>query len=334
MAVVTAPAPAQTKRAGSAKPGVRERIGRSWAKWWFAYAMLIPVAVVCGLLVFYPLAKGIWFAFTNADGTNTGIRATEGYDFVGLKNFVEVLSGERRTSTGESFYDVFVRTMVWTTTNVFFHFTIGLGLAILLNRPMRFRGVYRVLLLVPWAMPAYITASSWRFLFNTDSGPINAMLSVFGVEPISWLGGPISAMVAVIMVNVWLGIPFMMVALLGGLQAIPKELYEAADVDGATKLQQFWRITLPMLRPVASTVILLGFIWTFNMFVIIFLVTQGGPAGATQILVTFAYTAAFVEPTRQYAIASTYGVIILSLLLVFASAYQQYLKRQGESAWA
>ncbi len=329
MTVTTTP-PAES----AYRPSVSERISNSWARWWFAYAMLVPVVLILAVLVFYPLLRGVWYSFTDADATNIGdVRNDPSYDFIGFRNYGAVLSGEETTATGLTFWDVLRFTVVWTGVNVFFHYTIGLGLAMLLNRPMRSRSFYRILLLIPWAMPAYITAASWRFLFNEQAGPLNAMLSIVGIDPVPWLGDNTWARISVIMVNVWLGVPFMMVALLGGLQGIPRELYEAAEVDGATKWQQFRKITLPMLRPVSSTVILLGIIWTFNMFAVIYLLTGGGPADATQILVTFSYTAAFVDPQREFALASTYGVIILSILLVFATAYQRYLRRNGEGAW-
>lgn len=318
--------PAWRRRAAAA--------GESWNRWWFAYAMLVPVLVVIALIVFYPLGRGIWLTLTNANAANIGdFRRPATYDFVGLRNYIEVLSGQRRTATGQSFWTVGGRTVVWTAVNVFFHYTIGLALAVVLNRPLRFRALYRILLLIPWALPAYITASSWRFLFNEQAGPFNLILATLGLDPVAWLGNPTMALASVIAVNVWLGVPFMIVALLGGLQSIPGDLYEAAEVDGASPWQRFRHITMPLLRPISATVILLGVIWTFNMFVIIFLITQGGPAGKTEILVTFAFNEAFTNPTRQFALASTYGVLILSILLVFASAYQRVLRRSGENPW-
>jgi arabinogalactan oligomer/maltooligosaccharide transport system permease protein len=317
------------------RPGFFRRFRSSWARWWFAYAMLIPVVVVIAILVLWPLAQGFWLTFTDANAKNIGdVRNDPSYDFVGLQNYWDILSGQRKNAVGQSFWTVFVRTVIWTATNIFFHYTIGLGLAIVLNRKMKGRSLYRIILLIPWAMPAYITASSWRFLFNETAGPINIGLSIFGIPAVPWLGTPTTAFIAVIMVNVWLGVPFMMVALLGGLQGIPDELYEAADIDGASAWQKFHLVTLPLLRPVSSTVILLGTIWTFNMFVIIFLVTAGGPASSTEILVTFAYNEAFTVPARNFAIASTYGIIILSILVVFSWVYRRIVERQGDSVWS
>lgn len=307
-------------------PSLSRRIRRGWDRWWFAYAMLLPVVVVMGVLVFYPLARGIAFSFTNADRyTIGGQDIPSSYAYTGLENY-EALDDD------PNFWSVLSFTGVWTFVNVFFHFTIGLALAVMLNRTLRFRGMYRMLLLVPWAVPTFITALGWRYLFNVPYGFFDQVLRAVGIDGPAWLGDPTWAKVSVIAVNVWLGIPFMMVALLGGLQAIDKDLLDAASVDGASNLRRFWDVTLPGLRPVAATVILLGIIWTFNMFNPIFLITQGGPADSTQILVTYAYR--YFLDYQLYGMAAAYGVLILSILLVFASVYRWSVKRMGEETWA
>ena len=160
---------------------------------------------------------------------------------------------------------------------VVLHYAIGLGLAVMLNRKFRGRGIYRVLLIVPWAVPAFVSAFAWKFMFNQHFGLVNGALGTSASSrwPGSTTGGP--SLFTAIVTNVWLGVPFMMVALLGGLQSITADLYEAAEIDGATPWQRFLNVTLPGLRPVSATVILLGTIWTFNMFPIIFLVTGGSP---------------------------------------------------------
>ena len=167
----------------------------------------------------------------------------------------------------------------------------------------------------------FISAFAWRFIYNNPYGFLDQFLQKLGWhDPPAFLGDPTWAKVAVITTNVWLGVPFMMVALLGGLQAIDTDLLDAALVDGANVFRRFWDVTLPGLRPVAATVILLGLIWTFNMFNIIFLITGGGPANATQIFPTFAYRAAFTD--YLYGQAAAWGVIILSMLLVFGTGYR------------
>jgi arabinogalactan oligomer/maltooligosaccharide transport system permease protein len=319
----------------STSPG---RLRRGFDKHWYAYAMVIPTVLVLGVLVLYPLVQGVYQSFTNLNeanakseictkvlgGAETCKPNPKAAEFVGIDNYVDVLSG----NVGH-FWLQFTNTLVWTFACVLFHYGLGLGLAVLLNRKVRGRSIYRVLLIVPWAVPAFISAFAWRFLFDQKFGLINASLSAVGIDPVAWFDHRWTALFTAIVTNIWLGVPFMMVALLGGLQSIPSDLYEAAEMDGTTAWQRFRHVTLPGLRPVSSTVILLGTIWTFNMFPIIFFVTRGQPAGQTEILVTGAFRAAF-EGIRNYSLAATYGVLILSMLVVFASVYRRVLKTQGD----
>jgi arabinogalactan oligomer/maltooligosaccharide transport system permease protein len=286
--------------------------------------MVAPVVIVLGVLIFYPLVRGIVLSLTNATTRNIGnprFGRPGTYHSVGLDNYTNILSNQ-----DGQFYKVLVRTVIWTGSCVVMHYLIGLTLAVMLNRELRGRTVYRVLLILPWAVPPFVSAFAWRFLYNQDGGLINTALGWIGVGPVSWLGQSNLILVAVILVNIWLGIPFMMVALLGGLQSIPLELYEAAEVDGATPWQRFVNVTLPGLRSVSATVILLGTIWTFNMFPVIYLVA-GRSNEYAQILVTFSYNLFY---NGQLARSATYGVIILSLLIVFASVYRRLLRKQGE----
>jgi arabinogalactan oligomer/maltooligosaccharide transport system permease protein len=315
------------------RPDRPRRVRNALSRHWYAWAMVAPVVAVLAVLVIYPLVRGLYLSLTNANEANIGhdigvnhIPST--YHFVGFSNYINILSGNDGT-----FYSRLVWTLIWTGSCVFFHYTIGLGLATLLNRPMRFRAVYRMLLILPWAVPAFVSAFAWRLILNGQAGAVDAVLTKLGLPGVDWLGQPLPAKVSVITVNVWLGVPFMMVAILGGLQAIPRELHEAAEVDGATAWQRFRHVTLPGLRPVSGTIILLGIIWTFNQFAVIFLVTAGGPGGATDILVTQAYNEAF-NGVQKFAAASTYGAIILSMLLIFATVYRRVLRGQPAEAGA
>ncbi|MGP3979508.1 carbohydrate ABC transporter permease [Streptomyces sp. KR80] len=309
------------------RPGLLTRARRSYRSHWYAWAMVLPVVVVLAVLVGYPLGRGIFLSFTDANEANIGrvigdfeVPAT--YKFIGLDNYWNILSGREG-----SFYPRLTWTVIWTASCVFLHYTIGLGLAMLLNRPVRGRSLYRVLLILPWAVPAFVAAFAWKLMYNTDNGVLNALLGKVGIGAVDWLGDPTIQKISVIAVNTWLGVPFMMVAILGGLQAIPRELHEAAEMDGASPWQRFRNVTLPGLRPVSSTIILLGTIWTFNMFPIIYLVI--GQAGGTEseILVTYAYRLAF-QGVRDYAASASYGIVILSLLLVFSVFYRKLLTRQ------
>ena len=302
-------------------------IKRGFSRWWFAYVMLLPVAIVMAALVFYPLVRGIMLSFTNADRFTLGNKFIPStYHYIGIRNYTDIL-------TSSEFRRVALFTVIWTFVNVFFHFTIGLVLALTLNRQLRFRGLYRILLMVPWAVPTFISAFAWRFMYNNPYGFFDQLLLKLGWDnPPAFLGDPNWAKFAVILTNVWIGVPFMMTALLGGLQAIDSELVDASAVDGASAWRRFWDVTMPGLRPVAATVVLLGLIWTFNMFNIIFLITAGGPANSTQIFATFAYRSAFTD--YLFGQAAAWGVILLSMLLVFGTTYRWAVARSGEDTWA
>lgn len=286
-----------------------------------AYFFILPAMIIMLILVFLPLAQGIYFSFTNMDQYNMGNKfVTASYEFVGLDNYIAVFTGSGLTE----FLGVLKQTLIWTFVNVFFHAVIGLSLALLLNRHIRGRVAYRMLLLIPWAVPSFISAFAWRWMFNGEYGFLNITLQKLGLTGIPWLSDPFWAMTAVIITNVWLGFPFMMVTFLGGLQSIPRDLYEAAYVDGASRIQQFFFITLPQLKSTIFTATLLGVIWTFNLFAVIYLITEGGPFNSTEILVTYAYDKAF--SAWRLGEATTYGVIILSLLIAFSSFYSKVMK--------
>ncbi|MFG1705753.1 carbohydrate ABC transporter permease [Nonomuraea sp. M3C6] len=328
MAVSTgrARAAGQTARGRSRRHDRPGRLRRALSTHWYAWAMIAPVVVVMLVLIGWPLARGVYLSLTDATEANIGrtigvnvIPAT--YEFVGLDNYLRIL-------TSSLFWDKLLWTVVWTVVCVGLHYGIGLGLAVMLNRRLRLRSLYRVLLILPWAVPAFVAAFIWRYLYNSDYGVINGFLKMAGLSGVGWLDDPTTAKIAVIAVNVWIGVPFMMIAMLGGLQSIPAELYEAAEVDGASAWQRFRAITLPGLRQVSSTVILLGTIWTFNMFPIIFLVTRGGPGSETEILVTYAFREAFTG-IRDYAGSAAWGVIILLMLVVLAIGYRRTLRSQG-----
>lgn len=286
---------------------------------WVAYAFLAPVIVVMAVIVLYPLIASVWSSFTDLSRSNSATVFKPASDrFIGLDNYVTILASEE-------FRGRMGWTVIWTAVNVFFHFTFGLGLALLLNQRFRGRTVYRLILMLPWAVPAFISAVSWRYIFNGEYGVLNLFLAGVGIEGPNWLSDPFWAYVAPIIVNVWLGVPFMMVALLGGMQSIPADLYEAARVDGASRRQQFWNVTVPQLRSVSVAVTMLGVIWTFNLFVVIFLTTGGGPGGRTDILVTESFN---LFQAGQYAQAATYSVLILSLLLVFVTIYGRIFRTE------
>ena len=272
-----------------------------------AYAYIGPAMLAIGLLVFVPFVVGLGLGF---------FRYYQGeYFYVGGENFVDILSSREYAITDSfSFYYKLFITVLWTGLNVFIHLAVGLGLALLLKDPLlKLRGLYRVLLIIPWAIPNYITAIIWRGMFDADDGVINHLL---GMEGFSWWQSTGTAFLANLVTNCWLGFPFMMVISLGALQSIPQDLYEAADVDGATRWQKFRRITLPLLKPALFPAIIMGSIWTFNMFNIIYLVSRGAPNGSTDILVIEAFRWAF-ERGDRYGYAAAYSTLIFVILFIY-----------------
>ncbi|WP_394816348.1 carbohydrate ABC transporter permease [Streptomyces mooreae] len=290
--------------------------------------MVAPVVLVIGVIIGYPLVRGVFLSLTDANEANVerniGVNHLPAtYQFTGLDNYKAVLSDG-------VFWDRLGWTVLWTVGCVSLTFLIGLALANMLNRTLRGRTFYRLALILPWAIPAFISVFTWRMLYNEKNGILNKLLAGGGIDAVPWLNDPTWAKLSVITVNVWLGVPFMLVALLGGLQSIPGELYEAAEMDGAGPWQRFRNITVPGLRAVSSTVILLSTIWTFNMFPVIFLLTRGGPGDATEILVTYAYRLSFLDSPRNFSESAAWGVLILLLLSVVAVVYRRALRKQGE----
>lgn len=251
------------------------------------------------------------------------MRPDLGQRFIGLQNFIRAL-------TNPEFWSVLFRTVGWTVLSVAAKLFIGLTAALLLYQPFRGRRIYQTLLFVPWVTPAVVAAVSWKWIYDGQVGMLNYALIQLGVisEPYSWLGHTISAFFAVVLVDVWWGIPLMTILLIAGLRAIPPETHEAATVDGASPWANLIHITLPQLLPVIGTASILSLIWTFNSFPIIWAMTRGGPAGATEILVVKTYDLFFGN--FALGLGAAYAVITLAVLLIISLIYVRILRRQGE----
>jgi ABC-type sugar transport system permease subunit len=287
-----------------------------------ALGFLAPAAISMLVLVLAPFVIGLVLGFyDHHHGT---------WSFVGLHNFGEILSGGGRPLDDPlNFWFIFGVTVLWTLANVAFHVTIGVALALVLSRSwLRGKGVWRMLFIVPWAVPNYITALIWKGMFTGEYGAINSVLHVFGLDGVSWFSSWATAFSANVITNTWLGFPFMMAVAIGALESIPKELYEAASVDGASGWQRFRHITLPHLRPALGPAVTLGSIWTFNMFNVIFLVSGGQPGGSTNTLVVDAYRWAF-ERGERYGMAAAYGTIIFLILLLWTVFGSRIVRSKG-----
>jgi arabinogalactan oligomer/maltooligosaccharide transport system permease protein len=271
----------------------------------FVYWMVLPAFLIIFLTVVYPLAYNVVLSLSNM-----GLRNFFNWRIVGFQNYLSVFSEK-------IFYSVLLKTIIWTVVNVWFHVTIGVFLALMLHRVLPGKGIMRTILILPWAVPQYITALTWRGMFNQEYGAINLIIAKYLHMPIiNWLGSPLEAFSACVLTNIWLGFPFMMVVALGGLQSIPYSLYEAADIDGAGWFTKLRRITLPLLKPVMTPAIVLGMVWTFNNLNVIWLVSNAGePSDKTHILVSYVYKSAF--NLYRYGYAAALSLVIFLILLAF-----------------
>jgi arabinogalactan oligomer/maltooligosaccharide transport system permease protein len=287
-----------------------------------AYAYTFPALFGMLVLVFLPFLYGVALSFT--DFSLYTSQAPLSQIWIGLKNFTDILGDFHIATRGagglawnyQNIYWTLGVTIVWTVTNVAYGVGMGLFLALILNtKGLLLRPIYRVIFILPWAMPNYITALIWKGMFHQQFGVINQMIQMLGGTPVSWFEKPGTSLFACIATNAWLSVPFMMVISLGALQSISADLYEAARVDGATRWQQFRSITLPSLKPALVPAIILSVIWTFNMFNIIYLVSAGEPAHSTEILITQAYKFAFEQ--YRYGYAAAYSMVIFAILLAY-----------------
>jgi arabinogalactan oligomer/maltooligosaccharide transport system permease protein len=276
-----------------------------------AYAYAAPAALAIGLLVVMPLAAGA--------GTSLFVGTRDDPRYVGLANYVAILTARGGGLLAQgSFYRTLLVTLLWMIANVTLHVVIGVALGLLLSRPtMRGKGLYRVLLIIPWAVPSYVTALAWKGMFHKQFGSLNAVLSLVGISPVSWFARFSTAFSANLATNVWLGFPFMMVVAIAALTNVPQEVMEAAELDGASRLARLRFVTLPMIAPTMIPAIALGAAWSFNMFNVVFLVSGGEPDGSTDILVSEAYRWAFTRDA-QYGYAAAYAVLIFVVLSILS----------------
>ena len=299
------------------------------------YLYLVPAFTVMAIITFYPLIYQGIVSFTDFQTKDLRFGlASPQLHFVGFKNYIDILTGNLPVQNFE-FLRVLVYNFWWAITNVMLHVPAGILIAVLLNSEgLWFRKLYRAIFILPVVVPPIVVATVWRNIFDDQYGAMNQFLTVvahfFGsvgpvhirwlteyTPPIPWLlpTGPLPlAYYAMMIANFWLGWPFMTVVATGALQSIPKDLYEAASIDGATGAQQFWNITVPLIRPAMIPAAIYGFTTSFNLFAFVYFFTQGGPARSTEILVTFAYD--LVRNLRLFGVAAAFSVFIFMIAIV------------------
>jgi arabinogalactan oligomer/maltooligosaccharide transport system permease protein len=334
--MVTRPsAPAGARHVEAATVGV----GRSWfARYRLPYLYIAPAAIILALITFYPIAYEVYLSFTNYSLRH--LRGREP-DWIWFRNYERILRNELPLANFD-FWRILGFNFTWTVTNVFLHVVLGVAIALLLNRKRVIgRRIFRAIFVIPWAMPPLVVATIWRNMYDSEFGAINLSLAALGLpHEIRWLESvtppipflpflPLSYF-AVLIANVWLGWPFMMVIATGALQSIPGDLYEAAWVDGATRWHQFWDITAPLLRPAMVPAIMYGTILTFNQFNVIYFISNGGPLGRTEILVTQAFK--IINPGGLYGVAAAFCVMIFFILLAITLAQNRVAR--GLEGWS
>ena len=244
---------------------------------WLALVLLLPTLVLLGLFIAYPFVKGVELSLTD---TKVGVPGS----FVGLNNFAAL-------SNDTIFATAVWNTFVYTAVTTIFKLALGLWLALLLNRHFKGKAITRAFILLPFIIPTVLSTFAWKWMFDPTFSVINWTLYRVGVihSRINWLGDPGLALVSVIIVNIWRGVPFYAISLLAGLQTINPELHEAAAIDGARPWHRFWYVTWPLLLPVTIVVVLFSVIQTFSDFQLVYVLTGGGPANSTQLFATYAY---------------------------------------------
>jgi multiple sugar transport system permease protein len=276
------------------------------------YLFIFPAALTLGLLVLYPLLNGFYISVFNTNLVNR-------WRFVGLDYYLRAL-------TDPSFLRSLAITLTYAVLVVGGTVVVGTALALLLNREMRFRTLFRAVLILPWLFPEVVVALLWKWIFNPIYGLLNHVMLTLGLidAPVQWLDDPVTAFWSVVLASVWKGFPLVMILVLAGLQSIPKELYEAAAIDGANKAQLFRHITLPGLAPVLLVTVILETVWWFKHFTIVWLLTAGGPVDATNVVSIAIYRTAFQN--FQFGRAAASAVIVFLICLAISIVYRRLIR--------
>ncbi len=286
------------------------------------YLFVLPAFIYMLYFVGYPIVSNFILSFQ--DVTVKTLKAEE-KPFVGLQNYIELFQQDNVLTT--SIWNTFI----FTVGCLIFQFIIGFALALFFNRNFSFSKPVRGLLMMPWMIPITVTALIFKFMFGTDVGIINYFLKSLGIisQNIDWLTNTRTAMGAVIFTNIWIGIPFNMILIATGLTTIPTELYESASIDGAGKVQTFFRITLPLLKPTIESVLILGFIYTFKVYDLVYVMTSGGPVNSTHMLSTYSYKLSF--EMFKYSKGAAVANILFIILFIVSLLYLKYVYTEEEA---
>lgn len=285
------------------------------------YLLIAPAVIAILLLSVYPLLNGIWISFLNYDMTKAA--APDFGRFAGLKNYLVVFSNSK-------FQNAVRNSVIWTLVNIVVQLTLAMGIALVLNEKLKGRSMFRTAALLPWAIPAAISALTFSALYDTRIGIFNAILIRLGIleKGYSFLGNIETAMPAVIIANVWKSTPFLMIFILAALQGVSYEMYESGAIDGAGKVKRFLYITVPNIKEPMAVAVILNLISIFNNFNAIWLLTQGGPLDSTEIMYTYAYRRAFVD--HKFGYAAAVSVVIFVIIAILTILYVRKISSDQE----
>jgi len=306
---------AAARRAPPKRPWLLQKIYRHR----FDYLYILPALGVMLLVIAYPVYYTVYLSFFSTPPS----LAMADKIYVGVDNYTRILRSN-------GFREASINTVIWTVVSTFFAFVLGFGAALVLNRVFIGRGLMRGLLLIPFVISAVATAYIWRWLYHSDFGVFGALSVQLGItdRPINFLDNVDSVLAALIVVNIWKEFPFAMVMMLAGLQTVPDQLLRAAQVDGASTWARFWHVTVPHLKGVSVVTILLLFVANLNHFTIPWVMTGGGPAGASDIWITAIYQQAFGR--LRFGLASAYSVILFLVMMLLGYFYVRALTRGDE----
>jgi len=284
-----------------------------------AWGFLLPLVIYLLACYAYPLYRNVELSLR--DYTVRSF-VQGGAPFTGFANYLAIFEDP-------TFVPAVTHTVVFTVASLAFQFTIGMALAVFFHQHFRLSATLRALFLVPWLLPLIVSASTWSWLLNSEAGVVNAVLRSLGADPVNWLTSPGWSLVSVIVANIWIGVPFNLVLLYSGLQGIPRQIHEAAALDGANAWQRFWRMTFPLLRPVSAITLLLGLVYTLKVFDIIWIMTRGGPADSSTTLATWSYQLGFGSLLPKFGPGAAVGNLLILAALVFGLVYIRAVRRQG-----
>ena len=281
--------------------------------------LCVPAAVLIVGVIGYPLAYSIYITFIDMNITRPDL----GRQFIGLDNYARVFDRPE-------FWRALMRSSLFVVYDLFVGIPLGLGIALLLNQRFKFRGVARGTILLPYVLAGTVLGLIWKWILNPNHGALNALLQQTGLisEYVAWLAEPLRALHMVIMVNLWQGTPWSVIMFLAGLQTIPQELFDAARVDGASAWQTLRKVILPLLSPILLAMLVLKTVWTFQVFDIVWVLTRGGPASATQIVSYYIYYSSFFQLKFGYAAAMSY--VMMAIVLVLVIFYYRLIRREVE----